>query len=522
MMPYLVWVSILAGKNFMPHGMCYQWEPVTLWSNVIGDGLTALAYFLIPIGLIYFVRKRKDFDMPGVVLAFAAFIISCGAVHAISVVNVWVPLYRVSGVLKGVMAVASLGTLVMLYIKMPLALSIPAPSELQKVNRLLLDQIREKELLQKQLEEKAAKLEETVKLLNDTQEAASIGAWRLDLRKDEMYWSDEVYKIHEVDKSQEIRMEDGINFYNEDCREDVINTVEQAVSDGKSWDKNWLLNVGEDKTKWVRAIGYPVKENGEIIALEGLFMDKDEQIRAELKLIERSEKLEEKNNELEAFSYSISHDLRAPLRSINGFADILKEDFSDKIGEEGRRLLTVIKDNALKMGTLIDDILLYSRVGRQEPSSSEIDMNSLMNAIIKDLTLAYNNLKIKVDISELPTVNGDLILIKQLFQNLIDNAIKYSSKNEEVNIRIGYENSEQAPVFFVKDNGVGFDAKYHDKLFGVFQRLHSSNDFSGTGVGLAIVKRIVEKHKGKIWAESTEGKGATFFVTINGDRNEHK
>ena len=184
--------------------------------------------------------------------------------------------------------------------------------------------------------------------------------------------------------------------------------------------------------------------------------------------------------------------------------------------------LTVIKDNALKMGSLIDDILLYSRVGRQEPSSSEIDMNSMMNAIIKDLTLAYNNLEIKVDISELPTVNGDLILIKQLFQNLIDNAIKYSSKNEEVHIRIGYENSEQAPVFFVKDNGVGFDAKYHDKLFGVFQRLHSSNDFSGTGVGLAIVKRIVEKHKGKIWAESTEGKGATFFVTINGDRNEHK
>lgn len=510
----LEWLRDWNTNSFMPHGMCYMWQPVTLWSNVLGDAITAISYFLIPTGLIYFMRKRKDFDMPGILLAFAVFIISCGLVHAISVVNVWIPLYNTAGVLKGITAIASAGTLALMYIKMPEALSIPTPSELQKVNDELLQQIKEKEKLQIQLEEKATKLEETVRLLSATQEAANIGAWRADLIANQLFWSDQVYKIHGLENGKTLSIEEGINFYSDAYHEEVKTTVKNAIDDHGSWDKIWQLKQGDNEDKWVRSIGYTVVKNEKVVALEGLFMDVDTTMKSQIKLERYTGQLEEKNKELEAFSYSISHDLRAPLRSINGFADILVEDFSKILGDEGHRLLTIIKDNALKMGELIDDILQYSRLGRAEMNISNVDVQSLVHNIVRELKQAYDHPKIEVDINKLKPISGDHVLIKQMFQNLIDNAIKYSSKNEVIEIEIGCRQKAGKTQFFVKDNGAGFDEKYQDKIFGVFQRLHSSNEFKGTGVGLAIVKRIVEKHQGSIWAESSKGSGATFYITL--------
>ena len=510
----LEWLRDWDGNAFMPHGMCYMWQPTTLWSNVLGDSIIALSYFLIPVGLIYFVRQRKDFEMPGILVAFALFIISCGTVHTISVVNVWVPLYNTAGILKGITAVVSVGTLALMFIKMPMALAIPTPSELQKVNEQLLLQIQEKERLQKELEEKADKLEDTVRLLSATQEAANIGAWRADLKKDQLFWSDQVYRIHDVGIGAELKMEHGINFYREEYREEVQRTVQKAISEQIPWDRIWQLKTGENTYKWVRAIGYPVLENEQVIALEGLFMDIDEQKKDKLNLEKYTEELEEKNKELESFSYSISHDLRAPLRSINGFSDILMEELSEEIGEEGKRLLKIIKENALKMGGLIDDILDYSRVGRYELTVSPIDMNVLVNTVVEELTHANQHLKIKFSIGNLEPLTGDSVLIKQVFQNLIDNAIKYSSLNEEVVVEIGSKKLDRQVQYYIKDNGVGFDEKYLEKIFGVFQRLHSNTEFSGTGVGLAIVKKIIEKHKGRVWAKSSKGMGATFYLTM--------
>ena len=221
------------------------------------------------------------------------------------------------------------------------------------------------------------------------------------------------------------------------------------------------------------------------------------------------------NKELESFSYSVSHDLRSPLRAIDGFSRILQEDYADKLDAEGQRVLDVIRDNSQEMAQLIDDLLAFSRLGRQEIESSEIDMAALAGDAVKELRStpsAFN--KISIKINELSKSWGDRSLLRQVWINLISNAIKYSSKRDNAQIIISGSSAAGEHVYSIRDNGVGFDMKYYDRLFGVFQRLHSAEQFPGTGVGLAIVQRIVARHGGRVWAEGKENEGATFFFAL--------
>ena len=234
----------------------------------------------------------------------------------------------------------------------------------------------------------------------------------------------------------------------------------------------------------------------------------------EKRVIERTAQLEMANKELESFSYSVSHDLRAPLRGIDGFSKFLLEDFSEKLGPEGERLLNTIRMSTKKMGHLIDDLLAFSRIGRRELDKSNIVTQELVSSIYREVTSEEERNKISFSVDSLPIISGDSTLIRQLFFNLISNAVKFSSKKESPKIEVGITSEEGKNIYFIRDNGVGFDMKYYKKLFGVFQRLHSEGEFKGTGVGLAIVKSIVAKHGGKIWAESEINNGTTFYFTI--------
>lgn len=216
------------------------------------------------------------------------------------------------------------------------------------------------------------------------------------------------------------------------------------------------------------------------------------------------------NAELEAFTYSVSHDLRAPLRSIRGFTEVLKDEFGEKVGTEGNRLLDTVMRNASRMGQLIDDLLNFSRIGRKGLSISTIDMHQLVEEVIHELTI-FEKRNIQWDIKPLNDTRGDLSMMKQVWINLISNALKYTRTEMSPRIEIGSYAENGRTVFYVKDNGVGFDMKYSDKLFKVFQRLHNLKDFEGTGVGLALTHRIISKHNGKVWVESEVNKGTTFF-----------
>ncbi|TGM98505.1 sensor histidine kinase [Leptospira dzoumogneensis] len=231
-------------------------------------------------------------------------------------------------------------------------------------------------------------------------------------------------------------------------------------------------------------------------------------------LLKKNEELESANKELDAFCYSVSHDLRGPLRAIEGFAKILQEDYTKDLDDEAKRILGVIVGSTLKMDKLIDSLLLLSRMGKKEITKTIVNVSELVQHILYELQVETQNGKTKIQIGELYPVMGDMELLGQVFINLISNAIKYSSKKEEPIVEIGCNRANGENTYFVKDNGAGFNMKYQNRLFGVFQRLHDNRDFEGVGIGLAIVHRIVTRHGGKVWAEGEVGKGATFYITL--------
>ncbi|MCB0281247.1 MAG: PAS domain S-box protein [Calditrichae bacterium] len=233
----------------------------------------------------------------------------------------------------------------------------------------------------------------------------------------------------------------------------------------------------------------------------------------EKRVIERTQQLEDANKELESFSYSVSHDLRAPLRAITGFSAKLLRS-AEQLDEEGKRLLNIIIRNGEKMGDLIDNLLAFSRLGRKDIITTFIDMEDLSRSAFKDVTAENGSRSVEVTFGKLPPAKGDFSMIKIVLVNLISNALKYSRNKEKQIIEISSKNGSDEIVYYVKDNGAGFDMRYSDKLFGVFQRLHSEKEFEGTGIGLSTVQRIIHKHGGRIWAESQENAGATFFFTI--------
>ncbi|MBI4584442.1 MAG: PAS domain S-box protein [Planctomycetes bacterium] len=234
----------------------------------------------------------------------------------------------------------------------------------------------------------------------------------------------------------------------------------------------------------------------------------------ERRVAARTAELEAAIKELEAFSYSVSHDLRAPLRAIDGFSRILLEDFSGKLDAEGQRILNVVRANTMKMSQLIDDLLAFSRLSRKGMERSKIDMTELCRSVIEELRRSEPERSVEVTLGSMPDTEGDRAMIRQALANLLSNAFKFTRRQPEPAVEIGGHSDGDMNVYHIKDNGVGFDMQYSHKLFGVFQRLHGADEFEGTGVGLAIVHRIISRHGGKVWGEGLVNSGATFHFAL--------
>jgi len=249
----------------------------------------------------------------------------------------------------------------------------------------------------------------------------------------------------------------------------------------------------------------------------------------EQRVLDRTAQLEAANKELDSFSYSVSHDLRAPLRAIDGFSRIVIDDYSAPLAPEGKAYLQKVRDNTRQMGMLVDDLLAFARLGRQALTKHTVDTDKIVRRCLEEMAKEVQGRKVEIVIGDLPACRADSALLKQVWTNLFSNALKYTRKQELARIEIGCrteprlaaDGQPSAPggadselVYFVKDNGAGFDMKYIGKLFGVFQRLHRAADYEGTGVGLAIVQRIVQRHGGRIWADAKPNQGATFYFTL--------
>lgn len=281
---------------------------------------------------------------------------------------------------------------------------------------------------------------------------------------------------------------------------------------------------------WVLTTKVPLRNSdGQTIGIFGISHDITERKRAEqairqlnADLEKQAEKLQVANKELEAFSYSVSHDLRAPLRAIDGYTRILLEDYEPLLDAEGQRVCGIISREARRMGQLIDDLLAFSRLGRKEMYSSKIDMRALAVSVLNELIKEEDRKRIDFHVGKLPSIQGDSSLIRQVWVNLLSNALKFTSKKEGAVIEVGSKQSRDETTYFVRDTGAGFDMEYANKLFGVFQRLHSESEFDGTGVGLAIVQRVIHRHEGRVWAEGEVDKGATFYFALPRKENDHE
>jgi PAS domain S-box-containing protein len=359
------------------------------------------------------------------------------------------------------------------------------------------------------------------------QKAAHSGTFDWDMQQNVNHWSPEVEEVHGIAPG-------GFGGTYEDWEalvipEDLIaakKAIEESIKTGE-FASEWRIRRRNDgEIRWITARARVLfDEAGRPERMLGLNMDVTERKQAEeevrrlnqeleQRVIQRTAQLEAANKELEAFTYSVSHDLRAPLRHISGFSKILTEEYGSSLAPDARHHLQRIQEGTRRMGLLVDDLLNLGRIGRHEVRLQVTGLNSIVNEVAEELKPECAGRQVEWKIDTLPFVECDPALMKQVFHNLLSNALKFSRPRSQAVIEVGQNVQEGTPVVFVRDNGVGFNMKYTDKLFGVFQRLHRVEDFEGTGVGLATVQRIVQKHGGRIWAVAELDKGATFFFTL--------
>jgi PAS domain S-box-containing protein len=376
-------------------------------------------------------------------------------------------------------------------------------------------------------------LRESEKRLDLALEGGKMGMWEWDVKKNQSKWNDKEAELLGLPPTKEfISTDEFFNHVHPHDRDNVAKNLEALFEKGTDYNDEFRIIREDQEVRWLAAVGQIYRDNeGKPLMVIGVNYDITERKHMEEELRHNVEQLASANRDLESFSYSVSHDLKNPLHTIESFVDFLMEDYADRLDEEGQNYLRRIHSGVKKMKTLIDDMLSLSRIGRQEMKKVDIDLSAITRNYLKELETAEPQRKDEIVIQDNVHINADPRLIHLALENLLRNAWKFTSKKEVTRIEFGTVSStslrhqpidrwpcevENQTVYFVKDNGAGFDAEFADKIFEPFKRVHAQKEFSGTGVGLSIVQRVIGRHGGKVWAEGETGKGATFYFTLDG------
>ena len=364
------------------------------------------------------------------------------------------------------------------------------------------------------------------RLLEESPHIVHLGGWEYDVQSKLITWTPEVYRIYGVgtdfDPSDLNR---DIGFYAPSSAPIIEKAFRRAVETGEGYDLELEFVRADGSTIWVRTIGKAEMEAGKVFRVSGNIMEITDRRTAQLELaalnaklencvLERTAQLELANKNLKAFADTMTHDLKAPLRAIAGFSRMVVEDYESVLDPEGKRKLRVVYDNALKLDALISDLLRLSRIGNAGIDRTRIAMKEMAWAMFNEVADPEDLAAISLSIDDLPEAVGESALIRKVWGNLFSNAIKFSARQKRRAIEVYAERTESDTVYFVRDNGIGFNPKYAGTLFQLFRRLHEGNEYAGTGAGLAIVKRIVDLHGGRVGAEGAEGKGAVFWFSL--------
>ena len=491
------------GREFTPHGYCLSWDPGLVWLHVISDALIFLSYLSIPFTLIYFVRRRRDLPFNWMFVCFGVFIVACGFTHALEIWTLWHADYWLSGVVKAITAAASVPTAVLLVRLVPKALAIPTAGELNAAEEAL-----------RVSEEKFRTL---VDAANDAIITADVTGTIVDFNRaaEKMFARSKAETIGQpLTVLMPRRFHDAYLRGLERCQQGGA-----ADALGKTLELQGRRCDGTEFPLQLSLASWTAKNQR---FFTGVLRDITERVRVENEIREVNRQMEGRNaelaavnQELESFSYCVSHDLRAPLRAIDGFSLALLQDAEKKLVPEEKQHLDRIRTATARMTRLIDDMLNLARTARHEMVQQTVDLSRLAQEVVIQLRAADPGRSASVVVAPGLVAEGDPQLLRVLLENLIGNSWKFTSKRTDARIEVGVSEHGHERVFVVRDNGPGFDMKYADRLFGVFQRLHRGTEFPGTGIGLASVQRIVHRHGGRIWAEAVPGEGASFYFVLN-------
>lgn len=516
-------------SDWPPRWHCGRWTDFHGWLYIISDLLIWSAYFAIPTLIFRYVTTRKQkVRFNTVYILFAFFILACGTTHFLDAMMFWVPMYRVGALVRLATGVLSWLTVYHLLKMLPTAFSLRSAEDLEQ---------------EVELRKKAEQaLKQQNRLLNESQQMAKVGSWEWDVRQDQVTWSDEEYRIWGLPAGEALTYEKYLRYIHPADRDYVTAHITRALETRSFPPFYHRILTPQGTVKHILARGeIEVDASGEPVRLSGTSQDVTQLKQGEFELLAKSMQLERKNQELEQFAYIASHDLQEPLRKITTFSAMLQRGLSVPLEEKEQMYLDKIVHSAGRMQRLISDILNFSRLSDNTASFQDTNLAFVLREVLTDMELLISGSGAQVHADALMHIEGIPGQLRQLFQNLISNALKFRREGvpPEVSVTtrtlhgrdlgpvlqsfIIQNNPSITPEVVaaiplaeirVQDNGIGFDQAYADKIFHIFQRLHGRSEYEGTGIGLAICKRIVENHHGAIMAESHPGTGAVFTVIL--------
>ncbi|MFT4076039.1 MAG: PAS domain S-box protein [Asticcacaulis sp.] len=481
-------------NQFMPHGYCFLWQPGVLWLHILSDLGIVMAYFGIPLALVYFIRKRRDMPFRRVFILFGAFILLCGCTHLLSIWVLWHPNYIFEGWVKAATAVTSIATLVMIVRLMPEALTLPSPAQLREANARL-------EALYHQSEENSRAVIDNV--------------------------LDGIITIDEHDRIRSFNAacEDMFGYPAEEVIGQPISLLmpDPTYSEHASYVSEYLpIDAGAREVNARRKDGSRFAADLSVSTFDvegkshytGIIRDITRAKQAEVARQKLLRRLTDSNTELERFAYVASHDMQEPLRMVLNFSQIIAHDYADRLDDEGREYLKIVGDSAARMRDMVQDLLEYARLDKEGARFATVDLRVELAHVLENLRGLTRETQAVVTYDTLPVISGNGVQLMRLLQNLITNAIKYQKPRRLPVIHVGCKDEGDEWQFSVRDNGMGIDEAFLEQIFDPFRRLHNWEKIQGTGLGLSVCKKIVETHGGRIWAVSEPDTGSTFFFTI--------
>lgn len=515
-------------SDWPPRWHCGNWTEFHGWFYIVSDLLIWSAYFAIPLAILRYISKRVDAKFVRAYFLFAAFILACGSTHLLDAITFWFPAYRLNALVRFITGVVSWVTVFYIIRILPVAVSLPTQAALEK-------EINERK-----------KVEEELKFsnnqLNVAQEIARIGHWEWSVADNHVSWSRELYKIFGLQPSADLSYETYLEKLHPEDREFVHRTIEKAFAEKSFPDFTHRICTPASQEKIIQARGEVlVNEAGNVVKMIGTAQDITDQHKAQQQMVERTHELESTNAELQKFAYVASHDLQEPLRKILTFASLLEREVGTELSDRGRLYMDKIVKSSERMQRLIDDILQFSSLKATKEDYVLTDLNLVVKQVLSDMEVKVEATGANIQIQPLPSLEAIPSQMRQLFQNLISNAVKFRREGQHPQIMLSSEviaaeqiinhdwtserslaranfshqwSRERFAKIQIRDNGIGFNESYAEKIFEIFQRLHTTTAYEGTGIGLAICKKIVDNHHGIIRAESQPGQGAVFTIIL--------